>query len=361
MIEKLKKIPFTSYNPSYEFLAFYRIFFSLYLLWIGVSNDSWVHGIPDSVMHPPISILSFINIIPSKAFFIAGYYTMYMCLLLILIGFKPRIFAIVYMLIFVLSSNYAYSFGKINHNFVYILPILVMSFSPWNTTYSFFKEPQKETDTLSKSWPIFLLSMIFGFGMFTAGYAKFLGGWLDTNLQYTQIFFYQYRYGIGWDGLLSDIYNKVNSPIFWEVLDYFTVIFESVFILAFLKPEYFRFMILVTLFFHLNVLLMLNISFTLSIGLYVLFIPSQLISPTLKTKIKQLLQVIFQPKYKYAAIGFAAIYLGLIIFFDFNTIGFLLEKFFTSFNFIYASSLIILGGACVVGTYLFIQSFRKHI
>jgi len=360
MIEKIKKLLFTSYNPSYEFLAFYRIFFSLYLLWMGISNTKWVSLIPNSAMHPPISILSFTDIVPPGWFFIGCYYSMYLCLLLILIGLKPRIFAVFYIILYMLTSNYAFSFGKIDHTFVYALPIIIMAFSPWNTMYSFFPEPRRETDELSKSWPMFLLSMLLGFGIFTAGLAKILGGWLNTDIQSTQVFFYQYRYGVGWGDLMSDTYDKINSQFFWEFLDYSTVLFESIFILAFLKPKFFRFMILLTLFFHLNVLLMFNISFTYAIGFYALFIPSQLVPLSFKTKVKNLLQRASQPRFKFFGIGFVILYMLLVVIFDFNSVNYISSKFFELFGSIYASSLIILGGAFLFGIYLFIRSFRKY-
>ncbi|ASK30740.1 hypothetical protein CEY12_11705 [Chryseobacterium sp. T16E-39] len=361
MIEKIKKLLFTSYDPSYEFLAFYRIFFSLFLLWMGISNANWVSHIPNSAMQPPISILSFTDFVPPAWFFTGCYYSMYLCLLLILIGFKPRIFAISYVVIYLVTSNYAFSFGKIDHTFVYSLPIIVMAFSPWNTTFSFFPEPQKETDVLSKSWPMFLLSMFLGFGIFTAGLAKILGGWLNTDMQSTQVFFYQYRYGVGWHDLMSDVFDKINSQFFWEFLDYSTVLFESIFILAFLKPRFFRLMIWITLFFHLNVLLMFNIAFTYAIGFYALFIPSQLLPPGFKVEIKIFLQSIFQPKHKGWGIVFVIIYLLLVIFFDCNAVNFIFSKFFDLFGFFYASPLIILGGAFLFGTYLLVRSLRKDV
>ncbi|MBK1898101.1 HTTM domain-containing protein [Chryseobacterium paridis] len=360
MIEKIKKLIFTSYHPSYEFLAFYRIFFSLYLLWMGLSNANWVSRIPNSAMHPPISILSFTDAVPPEWFFSGCYYGMYLCLLLILIGLKPRVFSILYMIMYIMTSNYAFSFGKIDHSFVYVLPIIFMAFSPWNTTYSFFPELKRETDVLSKSWPMFLLSMLLGFGIFTAGLAKILGGWLNTDMQSTQVFFYQYRYGVGWHDLMSDFYDKINSQFFWEMLDYCTVFFESIFLVAFLKPKFFRFMIWITLFFHLNVLLMFNISFTFSIGFYALFIPTDLIPSNFKAKFKHTLQTIFQPKYKIVGIVFVILYLLLLIIFDINTINYLISKFFELFESLYAFPLFVLGGAFLFGTYLFIRSFRKY-
>ncbi|WP_172280678.1 hypothetical protein [Chryseobacterium sp. LAM-KRS1] len=359
MIEKIKKLVFTSYKPSYEFLAFYRIFFSLYLLWMGISNADWVSYIPASAMQPPISILSFTDTVPASWLFTVCYYGMYLCLLLILIGFKPRVFAITYMVVYLITSNYAFSFGKIDHTFVYALPIVVMAFSPWNTTYSFFPESEKETDILSRSWPMFLLSMFLGFGIFTAGLAKILGGWLNTDIQSTQIFFYQYRYGVGWHDLMSDTFDKINSRFFWEFLDYSTVIFESVFIIAFLKPKFFRLMILITLFFHLNVLLMFNIAFTYAVGFYALFIPTRVLPSTFKMKIKNFLQAVFLPKYKLLGIAFVILYFLLIVFFDCNAINYIFNQFFSLFGSAYASSLIILGGSFLFGGYLFIRSLRS--
>ncbi|MDR6527224.1 putative membrane protein YphA (DoxX/SURF4 family) [Chryseobacterium rhizosphaerae] len=360
MMNKLKELPFTSYHPSYEFLAFYRIFFSMFLLWIGVSDNSWIHSIPNSAMHPPISILSFIDFIPSETFFVLCRYIMYLGLLLIIIGYKPRIFAIVYMVIYVLTSNYAYSFGKVNHDFVYTLPILIMAFSPWNRTYSFFPEPVKETDGPAKSWPLFMISLIFSFGMFTAGFSKILGGWLSMDTQYTQIFFSQYRYIIGWNDFLSDFYDGINSKIFWEFLDYFTVFFETVFIIAFLYPKFFRFMLLVTVFFHLNVLLMLNISFMYSIGLYTLFIPAYLLPVNFRCKVKKILTHIFNPNYRLIALVMIVLYLLILGFFDINTIGFICNEFFSFIAFGQNStSLIMMGGAFLLALYLFIRSLRK--
>ncbi|MCJ7933412.1 MAG: hypothetical protein MUW56_07165 [Chryseobacterium sp.] len=360
MMNKLKELPFTSYHPSYEFLAFYRIFFSLFLLWAGVADNSWIHSIPNSAMHPPISMLSFTDTIPSEAFFVICRYTMYASLLLILIGFRPRIFCILYMILYVTTSNYAYSFGKVNHDFIYTLPVLIMSFSPWNRVYSFFPEPKKETDELAKSWPVFLMSMIFGFGMFTAGLSKILGGWLSTDTQYTQIFFNQYRYIIGWNDLLSDFYDKISSQAFWEFLDYFTVIFETVFIVAFFNPRFFRGMLLVTVFFHLNVLLMLNISFMYSIGLYALFIPAYLIPATFRNQVKNVLTHLFNPGYRVGAVLFAVFYLLILGVFNTNAASFIIDGFFSVIAFgKYSTALIMLGGSFLLALYLLMRSLGK--
>lgn len=360
MMNKLKELPFNSYHPTYEFLAFYRIFFSLFLLWAGIGDNRWIHSIPNSAMHPPISLLSFIDVIPSEAFFVVCQYVMYLGLLLILIGYKPRIFAIIYMIVYVLNNNYAYSFGKVNHDFIYTLPILIMSFSPWNRTYSFFPEPEKETDGLAKSWPIFMISMIFSFGMFTAGFSKILGGWLNTDIQSTLIFFSQYRYIIGWNDFLSDFYDGIHSKMFWEVLDYCTVFFETIFIIAFLSPKFFRTMLLITVFFHFNVLLMLNISFMFSIGLYTLFIPTYLFPVSFRIKMKNIFITIFNPSYKRVALILVFVYLSILGIFNINAVGFILNEFFSFVSFSQNSTpLIILGGACILALYLFVQSLRK--
>lgn len=359
-MNKLKELPFTSYHPSYEFLAFYRIFFSMFLLWTGVSDNSWIHSIPNSAMHPPISLLSFIDFIPSEGFFVACRYIVYFALLMILIGFKPRLFAILYMMVYVLVNNYAYSFGKVNHDFVYTLPILIMAFSPWNRRYSFFPEPEKETDEPAKSWPMFMMSLIFSFGMFTAGFSKILGGWLSMDTQYTQIFFSQYRYILEWKDFLSDAYDGVHSKIFWEILDYLTVFFETIFIVSFLYPKFFRLMLLLAIFFHLNVLLMLNISFMYSIGLYTLFIPAYLLPAGFRSRVKKTLSRIFDPNYRGIAIAVTVLYVLVLWFFDINMIGFIFNAFFSFVSFGNNSTpLILMGGAFLLGLYLLIRSFRK--
>ncbi|REC46969.1 hypothetical protein DRF67_12130 [Chryseobacterium pennipullorum] len=359
-MNKLKELPFTSYRPSYEFLAFYRIFFSLFLLWMGIADNSWIDAIPKSAMHPPISMLSFIDFIPSEMFFVVCRYLMYLGLLLILIGYRPRIFAILYIVLYVVTNNYAYSFGKINHDFIYTLPILVMAFSPWNRTYSFFPEPPEKTDELAKSWPMFLMSLVFSFGMFTAGFSKILGGWLSMDTQYTQIFFNQYRYIIGWTDLLSGVYDGIRSKVFWEILDYTTVIFETLFLVAFLSPKFFRVMLVAAIFFHINVLLMLNISFMFSIGLYTLFIPAYLLPASFRNKVKNVFTGIFNQKYRAIAVVVVAVYLLVIAFFNINTVEFLLNKFFYSISFgKYSASLIIMGGYMLLAFYLFIRSQKK--
>lgn len=362
MINKVKELPFKSYSPSYEFLAFFRIFFSVFLLWTGLPNNSWISDIPNSAMHPPISLLTFISIIPPGWFFVLCGYAMSACLLLILIGFKPRIFAIVYTILLIITDNYAFSFGKINHSFIYILPIIVMSFSPWNKTFSFFKEPIKETDPLSKSWPMFLLSFFFSFGMFTAAYAKYMGGWLNHDLQYSQIFFYQYRFALGWNHLLSDTFDGIKSQVFWEIMDYATVIFEATFIVSILRPKFFRLMIYFATIFHLVVLLMMNISFIISIGLYALFIPTEFIPLKLKLWIKKITQFIFQPHHRRIGVSFVILYFTLILLFDFSFFSFLFNEILNlaPINSIYKSSLIILGLAFLIGSYLFTQSLIKR-
>lgn len=361
-MNKLKDLPFTSYHPSYEFLAFYRIFFSLFLLWIGISDNSWIYSVAGIAMHPPVSILSFTDFIPSEFFFVACLFIMHMCLLLTLIGYRPKIFAIIYMVLYIVTNNYAYSFGKINHDFIYTLPLLVMAFSPWNRVYSFFPEPEQETDDLAKSWPMFLMSLIFSFGMFTAGFAKILGGWFSMDTQYTQIFFNKYRYIIGWNDLLSDVYDGINSKFFWEILDYFTVIFETVFIVSFFYPKFFRGMLIIVIFFHVNVLLMLNISFSFSVGLYTLFIPAHLLPTVFRNKIKTVLAMIFNQKYKVIAIILIFLYLLLLGFFNISAIDFVINKILSYFSFgKHSVPLIIMGGYFLLAFYLLIRSWKNLI
>jgi hypothetical protein len=75
--------------------------------------------------------------------------------------------------------------------------------------------------------------------------------------------------------LLSDLFLDISNRVFWESLDWLTLIFEIGFVFAILKVPVLRFWCALAIVFHFMVMMMLNISFHQQFA-GVLHIPDQL-------------------------------------------------------------------------------------
>ena len=264
---------FTEYSISPTSLGLIRILYSCYmLLIIGVPDLGWISIYPDYFFQPPqYSIGGLFENFPPSAYFEISRILLVIFLCFLLFGFKTKLAGILISLLFILNFNFLYSFGKINHDTLYysILP-LIMSFSCWGAEFSIL--PKQEKQINNPSWPIALLALLYSFSLFSAGVPKLLSGYLDISYSAVYTFVEHYYYGVGRNLFLISFFAKLDSAIFWEIIDYLTVIWEVGFLIAVFKRKIFRWFIITGIFFHLVTLLMLNISFVGNIPIYLLFL-----------------------------------------------------------------------------------------
>lgn len=151
-----------------------------------------------------------------------------------------------------------------------ILP-LVMAFSNWGSNLSLDAEKSMNTKK-SENWPISFMALFVGFAFFTSGFAKIYGGWLSTDGAATWQYFINVFYKTGRTDLLANYFTQLDNLYLWESLDWFVVCFETLFLPAVFFPKIFRFFCLLGVIFHFGVFLILNISFSIHIIVFLLFI-----------------------------------------------------------------------------------------
>lgn len=163
------------------------------------------------------------------------------------------------------SSAYGYSFGKIDHNFVSLILPLILSIG------HLLKSKASQKIGFTKA----IYSFLIGFAFFTAGLPKlFSGEWL--NIWDHSVKAYTVNYSIITETLANSL--GINRMLFnlhgilWEVMDYFTVSFELLFVVAAFNHKKFLYFILLACFFHLGTYLFLNIGFFHHFICYLFFV-----------------------------------------------------------------------------------------
>ncbi|WP_138432115.1 hypothetical protein [Fodinibius saliphilus] len=260
-------------------LALYRIIYSAFFLLLGLPVFSWINKNPDIFFDPPqYSISALFSSFPPEWFFV--FLDLSICILFfaLLFGYKTKVVSILLTVLLIIGNSFRYSFGKIDHNIIVVLVPFFMSFSGWGNTLSLDAKLNPQTslnnkDAISSGLPITILALLLGFGFFSAGYPK-LFTWIDFDLTTQGVKNWVLRgfYILGRDDFLISYFSQINYPLFWEILDIIAVLFELGFLIAVFNKKYFRIFVGIAIFFHLNNLLMLNISFTSHLIIYLLFI-----------------------------------------------------------------------------------------
>ncbi len=248
--------------PNSKLWMVRKLYCLYYLVIIGVPNFTTIADNPLLLFDPPS--WSLLGVLPShfpNSWFLASITIgSYLAFVLLFFGIKVRWTSWVIAFLFLIGFNYSYSFGKIGHSIFAVLFPFFMGIKGWD-----------KSDSSANNWAITFLGFAFVFAMFTAGFQKLLGGWLDLSSHAAQYHFmigYHYR---GHQAFLANL--GLNMPtLVWELMDWLVVIFEMGFVLLFFFPKLFKKWMVLGLLFHLLNLLVLNIPFTSVLPVYFIFL-----------------------------------------------------------------------------------------
>jgi hypothetical protein len=274
--QNIDKWIFETFTVTGEGLALFRIFYVLFMLII-ISPGHMpfvyytVYGeLPaDLYFPPPGPMMLFQGFAPAG--FLAGVEVALMAALgCLLLGWRTRMMSLAVVLLMLTGNGFAYSMGKINHDMLLAAVPLVMAFTNWGSAWSLDASAGRGKNP--ESWPLAFLALMMGFMMFTAGFPKLLGGWLDIHTHATFGHFIKHHFVNQRQDLMSELFLNVENRIFWESLDWATVFFEIGFLFAILKMPVLRFWCALAVVFHFMVMMMLNISFISNLPAYSLFL-----------------------------------------------------------------------------------------
>jgi len=259
------------YHVSDEQLGLIRVLYCVFVLFvIGVPSFTWIADNPQLLFDPPL--LSAANLLsgwPSYATLWILSLSLVILFLLLLFGLFVPTVSVLAGLLLIAGSNLRFSFGKIDHDILLVLPPLVMARSGWGNRYTLART---STAPNRSGLCLGVLSVVVGFAMFTAGFQKLTTGWLDPRTQASYGHLIQNFYGNARGVLLAPLALHVRSKWLWEGLDYSTVFFELFFIIAVMRRWLFRAWIALAIVFHTGTLLVLDIGFAVNFSTYLAFV-----------------------------------------------------------------------------------------
>ncbi|MEX2455841.1 MAG: hypothetical protein WD381_00940 [Balneolaceae bacterium] len=274
MNTKFENWIFNSYSPTANGLALYRIFaalFFLIFLFPDVAFYSTLESLPDEFFTPPPGPMMLFDEFPPEIFLRFVHGLLMVSWVGVLVGFKTKWSSILAGLSMLVLQGFMFSLGKINHEILLSVTPVVMAFSNWGASFSVDSISEKKEVSV-EGWPIVLLALFLGFMMFTAGFPKILGGWLDPSTQATRGHLFNQFFVRERQELLAIYAVRFDAAFVWELLDWATIIFEVGFLIAVWKAGWTRLFICCATIFHFSTMMTLNMPFLVNFLIYAAFV-----------------------------------------------------------------------------------------
>lgn len=185
--------------------------------------------------------------------------------ILALVGYRSALCSVVFSVSLVTGLSFVFSFGKVDHGEVFI-PIVALlgACCDWGKNSKAF---------LSSGAFYFLVACAIALAFFTAGLPKLLSGWLNPSDQHFKYVLINASFGLEKSNVGKWCLEHVQSNLIWELLDWLAVFFELGLIVLILRPRWFQVGLLMCVGFHLLNLLLLGISFSHAMIVYLMFLP----------------------------------------------------------------------------------------
>jgi predicted DCC family thiol-disulfide oxidoreductase YuxK/uncharacterized membrane protein YphA (DoxX/SURF4 family) len=252
---------FAEYSTGASALGIYRILFAACILLVYLPEHLWISSFPDSFFNPPIGPTAlFWTGLPSARFFRVLNVAEIFAALSLLVGYRTRLASVALGLLLFVGNCWAASFGRINHDILMIIVPLVMQFANWGAAYS-VDETRVRNHPQAQAWPLALLALITAFGMMSAAEPKAVSGWLDPH---SHAVLGHLTYNALVTGRANWIVRrmlKIHSDLFWESLDYMTVLLEASFLFLVGRRRTFRLACGAACFFHLGIAITMQIAY----------------------------------------------------------------------------------------------------
>ena len=268
---------FETYQVSNEGLGLFRICASLFLLFFlipgqGLAHYQYLSSLPSDFYAPPPGPMMLLDGFPPYIVFQVLYALIILFTLGMLVGYQTKRTSILAGIFILLMQGLIYSVGKVNHEIMVPLVPVLMAFSNWGNSFSIDSLRNAGQNKSPESWPLVLLSLFIGFMMFTSGFPKILGGWLDPSTHAVKAHLFRQFFAHEREAFLAGYAIQFQNELLWELLDWATIIFEIGFLIAVRKATWFRFFLILAVFFHFSTKMLLNISFLPNFLAYAAFL-----------------------------------------------------------------------------------------
>ena len=263
--QKITNWLLNTWKPTFFQLGLARILFCLGFFIFGIPQFIGISSLELAFFDPPPGVSQLIGPITSGNFWWTFDLVLRIIFVSMLVGFRTKESSITFGLLLLFGFTYSYSYGKIDHNIFPVIFPLIMAFTNWGGALSIDSLKNKNTKIEPKGWPLTYLSFLLGWGYFTAGLPKLIGGWLDLSYSTTAGFILRRFYSGAEPLYLNEMFVKINNLFIYKSLDYSTLLFELGFIITIFWSALFLRAVGMAALFHLGVLLTVNIPFTLHV------------------------------------------------------------------------------------------------
>jgi hypothetical protein len=259
-------------------LARFRILYGVAALLV-LPDFHWMSNYPGAWFNPPLGPMMLLDGFPPEWFLRALELALAVSLVAVTLGWRTKVASFAVTAVSLVGYGFVYSLGKIDHGILFVLLPSLMALAGWGERLSFDSVRRHGPDRapgdiglLAAQWPVRLLALLSGLAFLTAAVPKVRGGWLDLDTQAVQNIMLSEFYVHGKEAWLVDLFMAIPYPIFWEPLDYVTVLLEAGLVLCVLTWRSLRIGYAVAATFHLGVFLMLDIAFFHNLVVYAAFV-----------------------------------------------------------------------------------------
>jgi hypothetical protein len=259
---------FEEYRTDPESLALFRIFFSVFVLLAEIPTGLW--SIPAAAYSPPVSLAAFFTAPPPHWVMLGLNCFALLCASSLLIGMYTTASSLGLAFGIMTINSFCFADGKIDQGLV-IWIALILARSGWGSRFSVdehWGRVRPDDSAPDKAWLVATLVMVIGFALFTAGFAKARGGWLQWGT-------YGTRYHLFWDYYVFGRKTPVATwawghlPAWaWKCADVATVIWEVGFIASVARRSWCRIACALGAFFHFGVWLLFDIHIASNVVAY---------------------------------------------------------------------------------------------
>jgi predicted DCC family thiol-disulfide oxidoreductase YuxK len=246
-------------------LARYRVVYATVVLLL-LPDFSWLAAFPDAMFDPPPGMMRLADGFPPEAVLWGLEAVVAACLVAVLIGWRTRVASLLLVPVAMVGYGYTYSLGKLDHDILLLLVPPALALAGWGDRMSVDALRRRRrglpvAPERAEQWPLRLLALLVGLAYVTAALPKLLSGWLDPATQVVRGVELRQYFVDGETDYLAHLFAGLDNPVFWELLDVTTIVFEACMVLAVLSWAGTRLWFAIAAVFHFSVLLMLNIPF----------------------------------------------------------------------------------------------------
>jgi hypothetical protein len=329
-------------------LAIFRVVYALAALLLLVPDFEIVNRYPDTFYSPPPGIMAVFTRFPPAWVPTALEIGIAIGLVAILVGYMTTLASWATTFMWLYGNGLVYSMAKINHgSLLFSITPVFLSLAGWGNRFS-LDAWRRGRYRIVRRWPLTLFAVTIG-GMFvTAAIPKIEAGWLHLSTHAVQ----RAVIAAGSGPEFATEILKIHSPIFWEGVDYSTILLETGLVLAALSLRSFRAVLSVAVLFHAAIFFVLGISFVPQVLAYGAFVSwhrldwrtSPRAAPTrVGTELPALLRIL-GPPVAIVAVGVALQAFGGL--FDSPS------TFYEHFNLFTVTKIILVTGSAVALSYL---------